>query len=110
MRPAKHVVARIGAGLAEWNRAGHLERFELSLSIGVSEWSESKTLAGLLGTADNKMYAAKAEQKLSQGKAAGETLPIPTAKSTNCYISSSFVRCTSGCCISCKSFFTRLSP
>ncbi len=55
--------------------------FELSLSIGVAEWSEGKTLAGLLDSADNEMYAAKTGQnktaqsmtgqKLAKGKAAG---------------------------------------
>ena len=68
---ARHVVDRVRAGLAEWNRAGHLERFELNMSIGVSEWSEGKTLEGLLDSADNEMYAAKADQKLSKGQAAG---------------------------------------
>jgi diguanylate cyclase (GGDEF)-like protein len=68
---ARHVVSRVRTGLAEWNRAGHLERFELSLSIGVSEWSEGKTLDVLLDSADNAMYAAKAGQKLSKGTAAG---------------------------------------
>ena len=68
---ARHVVERIRTGLAEWNRAGHLERFELNVSIGVSEWSEGKTLDGLLNNADNEMYAAKADHKLSKGKAAG---------------------------------------
>jgi diguanylate cyclase (GGDEF)-like protein len=68
---ARHVVERIRIGLAEWNRAGHLERFELDVSIGVSEWSEGKTLGGLLDSADNEMYVAKADQKLSKGKAAG---------------------------------------
>jgi GGDEF domain-containing protein len=65
------VVQRIRAGLAEWNRAEHLKGFELSLSIGVAQWSEGKTLDGLLDGADNQMYAAKADQKLSKGKAAG---------------------------------------
>jgi diguanylate cyclase (GGDEF)-like protein len=68
---ARHVVERIRTGLAEWNGAGHLERFELNMSIGVSEWSEGKTLEGLLDSADNEMYAAKADQKLSKGQAAG---------------------------------------
>ena len=39
---ARHVVERIRTGLAEWNRAGHLEKFELSLSIGVAEWTMGK--------------------------------------------------------------------
>ena len=68
---AKHVVERIRIGLAEWNEAGHLENFELRLSIGVAEWMEGKTLDALLDSADHEMYAVKAEQKLSKGKAAG---------------------------------------
>jgi len=75
---ARHVVERIRTGLADWNRAGHLENFELSLSIGVAEWTEGKTLDVLLDSADNEMYAAKADQqqqaeqnKLSRGHAAG---------------------------------------
>jgi diguanylate cyclase (GGDEF)-like protein len=68
---SKYVVERIRAGLAEWNRSAHLEGFELSLSIGVAEWSEGKTLAHLLDGADNEMYAAKTDQKLSKAKAAG---------------------------------------
>jgi diguanylate cyclase (GGDEF)-like protein len=67
----RHVVERIRVGLAEWNRAGHLDDFELSLSIGVAEWTEGKTLDTILDTADHDMYAVKAEQKLSKGKAAG---------------------------------------
>src|SRR6202163_4034311 len=58
---ARHVVERIRAGLADWNRAGHLENFELSLSIGVAEWAEGKALDVLLNTADHEMYAAKAD-------------------------------------------------
>jgi diguanylate cyclase (GGDEF)-like protein len=68
---SKYVVERIRAGLAEWNRSAHLEGFELSLSIGVAEWSEGKTLDSLLENADHEMYAAKADQQLSKGKAAG---------------------------------------
>src|SRR3984893_10607189 len=65
---ARHVVDRVKAGLAEWNRARHLEKFELSLSIGVAEWTEGKTLDNLLDGADHQMYAAKSDQKLSKGK------------------------------------------
>jgi diguanylate cyclase (GGDEF)-like protein len=68
---ARHVVDRIKTGLTEWNRARHLENFELSLSIGVAEWAEGKTLDDLLDGADHQMYAAKAENKLTKGKAAG---------------------------------------
>src|SRR6266403_280604 len=68
---ARHVVDRLRQGLAEWNHAGHLENFELSLRIGVAEWSEGKTLDVLLDSADHGMYAAKAEQKLGKGQSAG---------------------------------------
>ena len=68
---ARYVVERIRTGLVEWNRAGHLENFELSLSMGVAEWAEGKTLTALLDSADHEMYAVKAEQKLSKGKATG---------------------------------------
>jgi diguanylate cyclase (GGDEF)-like protein len=68
---ARHVVERIRGGLADWNREGHLEKFELNFSIGVAEWMEGKTLEDILDSADHEMYAVKAEQKLSKGKAAG---------------------------------------
>src|SRR6266481_2291975 len=66
---ARHVVDRVKAGLAEWNRARHLEKFELSLSIGVAEWTEGKTLDNLLDGADHQMYAAKSDRNLSKGQA-----------------------------------------
>jgi diguanylate cyclase (GGDEF)-like protein len=69
---ARHVVSRIRTGLDDWNRAKHLENFELSLSIGVAEWSDGRTLDALLDSADHEMYAVKEEQqKLSKGKSAG---------------------------------------
>ena len=68
---ARHVVDRIRTGLDEWNRARHLENFELSLSIGVAAWTEGKTLDVLLDSADHEMYAAKAENRLSKGNTAG---------------------------------------
>ena len=68
---ARHVVERLRVGLAEWNRAGYLENFELNLSIGIAEWKEGETLDALLESADQEMYAVKAEQKLSRVKAAG---------------------------------------
>src|SRR4029077_9837024 len=68
---ARHVVDRIRTGLDEWNRARHLENFELSLSIGVAAWTEGKTLDVLLDSADHGMYAAKAENRLSKGNTAG---------------------------------------
>jgi len=61
------VVERIRASLLEWNQAGNLDGFELSLSIGVSEWSEGMTVDQLLDEADRGMYAAKPDHKLDKG-------------------------------------------
>jgi diguanylate cyclase (GGDEF)-like protein len=65
---AARVVERIAAYVLEWNRAENLQGFELSLSIGVSEWSDGMTLSQLLDEADRGMYAAKAEHQLNKGK------------------------------------------
>ena len=85
------------------------------------------------------MDAAKADRKLTKGKAAGaESLTIGASAPRSCgseikpvvmnrrnarqpstsedvsplahYISSLLARCTIGCCISCRSFFTRFKP
>jgi diguanylate cyclase (GGDEF)-like protein len=65
---AAKVIERIAGLLLDWNRAGTLEGFELSLSIGVSEWSDGMTLDGLLDSADREMYAAKASNALERGQ------------------------------------------
>jgi diguanylate cyclase (GGDEF)-like protein len=65
---AAKVIERIRAYLLEWNRAGTLEGFELSLSIGVSECSDGMTLDELLDSADREMYAAKATNTLDRGQ------------------------------------------
>jgi diguanylate cyclase (GGDEF)-like protein len=57
---AGRVVDRAKTYLHEWNRAGHLEDFEITLSIGVAEWSDGKTLDEILDAADREMYAEKA--------------------------------------------------
>jgi len=59
---AARVIERIYAFLLDWNRAETLDGFELSLSIGVSEWSNGMTLDELLDQADREMYAAKANR------------------------------------------------
>lgn len=56
---AGRVVDRIRAYLRDWNHAGHLQSFEVSLSIGVAEWAEGKSLDEILDSADQQMYAAK---------------------------------------------------
>src|SRR6266487_2406801 len=60
---AEKVVERIRVYLRDWNQARHLEDFELSLSIGVAEWSDGKTLEEMLDVADRDMYTAKAASK-----------------------------------------------
>src|SRR5580693_682529 len=61
------VVERIGSYVLEWNRAENLQAFELSLSIGVSEWSDGMTLNQLLDEADREMYVVKAGHQLNKG-------------------------------------------
>jgi diguanylate cyclase (GGDEF)-like protein len=56
---ARTIIERIEASLDQWNRAGHVQGFKLSFSIGVAEWSERKTLDDLLDEADRDMYAVK---------------------------------------------------
>jgi GGDEF domain-containing protein len=65
---AHNVVERTEAYVADWNKAGHLERFELSMSIGVAEWVDGKTLDEVLDSADRHMYAHK-NQTASPGNA-----------------------------------------
>lgn len=65
---AGKVIDRIRAYLLDWNRAGTLDGFELSLSIGISEWSDGVTLDELLDEADRQMYAAKANQAPDKGR------------------------------------------
>jgi diguanylate cyclase (GGDEF)-like protein len=55
------VVDRIKSYLRDWNQARHLERFELTLSIGVAEWSDGRSLDEILDIADREMYSSKAD-------------------------------------------------
>ena len=63
---ARHVVERLRVGLADWNGARHLENFELSLSIGVAEWTEGKTLDTILDSADHDMYRREGRAEVEQ--------------------------------------------
>jgi len=60
---AGRVVQRIRKYLLDWNSSGHLDGFELNLSVGISEWSDGKTLDEMLDAADQAMYAEKATRK-----------------------------------------------
>jgi diguanylate cyclase (GGDEF)-like protein len=61
---AQRVVERAKACLRDWNQGGHLQGFEVNLSIGVAEWTEGVTLDEVLDAADRDMYAAKPSAKL----------------------------------------------
>ena len=56
---AQIVVNRINRKLADWNEAGNLEDFQISVSIGVAEWKDGDTLDEMLDGADRKMYEQK---------------------------------------------------
>lgn len=60
---AGRVVQRIRKYLLDWNGAGHLDGFELNVSVGVSEWSDGRTLDEMLDASDRAMYAEKSSSK-----------------------------------------------
>ena len=53
------VVNRIRDFLKEWNESSRLEDFTISLSIGIAEWTDGKTLDEVLDLADRHMYSEK---------------------------------------------------
>jgi diguanylate cyclase (GGDEF)-like protein len=60
---ANGVADRTRAYLHEWNQQHHLDDFQVTLSIGIAEWSDGKTLDEVLDTADQQMYAEKAASR-----------------------------------------------
>jgi diguanylate cyclase (GGDEF)-like protein len=56
---ASVVVNRTRAYLNDWNNEGHLDSFELTVSIGVCEWADGMTLDEVLDSSDRAMYAEK---------------------------------------------------
>jgi len=60
---ARRVVERIKKYLLDWNSSEHLEDFQLTVSIGISEWSDGRTLDEMLDAADQAMYAEKDSRK-----------------------------------------------
>lgn len=57
------VESRISKSVQDWNAAGHLAKFDLTLSIGLGEWKDGMTLDDILTQADQKMYTAKEARK-----------------------------------------------
>ena len=53
------VVERIAASLNDWNQSSDLDNFTVSLSIGMAEWIDGKTLDEVLDLADRNMYQEK---------------------------------------------------
>jgi diguanylate cyclase (GGDEF)-like protein len=56
---AEKVIERIHRKFDDWNDAGHLEDFQVSVSIGSAEWHEGDSLDEMLDNADRKMYTQK---------------------------------------------------
>jgi len=68
------VATRIARFLEDWNAAGHLKDFQLSLSIGLAEWAQDKTLDQILNEVDKRMYSTKdARKRASMGS--GDAAP-----------------------------------
>lgn len=70
------VVERMQACVSEWNKGAHLEGCAISLSIGIAEWTDGKTIDEVLDVADRDMYAKKAQpasQSAQKARAATAT-------------------------------------
>jgi diguanylate cyclase (GGDEF)-like protein len=65
MTGAQQVMTRINGKLDEWNAAGNLEDFRVTVSIGIAEWHEGDTLDEMLDGADRRMYEQKNDSKVS---------------------------------------------
>jgi diguanylate cyclase (GGDEF)-like protein len=63
---AMKVAERIQNGVLDWNRAGHLEKFTLDLSLGFAEWRDGMTLDEALDAADRDMYRHKDSRRTVQ--------------------------------------------
>ncbi len=62
---ARTVVNRIQFALNDWNQSSGLEGFTVSISIGMTEWTDGQTLDELLDLADRHMYEEKIQAPLS---------------------------------------------
>ena len=56
---AEVVVDRLHKKVAEWNVKNRVARFDLSISTGISVYSDGKKISDLIAEADQKMYAMK---------------------------------------------------
>ena len=62
---AGKVVDRAAAYLRDWNNEGHLDSFDLTLSVGVCEWLDGMTLDEVLDNSDRAMYADKTRSSVT---------------------------------------------
>jgi diguanylate cyclase (GGDEF)-like protein len=60
---AKVAAERVEKSVEDWNRAGHLPGFDLSLSVGIAEWTDGQTLDQVLTEADRRMYSIKGARR-----------------------------------------------
>lgn len=60
---AEIVSSRINKSVEDWNADGHLKDLKLTLSIGIAEWKESRSLDAILDEADRDMYSSKESRK-----------------------------------------------
>jgi diguanylate cyclase (GGDEF)-like protein len=56
---AENVIERVRGKLDDWNAAGNLKDFHVTVSIGAVEWNEGDTLDEMLDGADRKMFKNK---------------------------------------------------
>jgi diguanylate cyclase (GGDEF)-like protein len=63
IKDAGVVMGRIERFVQDWNQSGHLKDFDLSLSVGASQWTPGKTPDEIMNEADERMYADKARGK-----------------------------------------------
>jgi diguanylate cyclase (GGDEF)-like protein len=78
---AATVVHRILAGLSDWNQSSSLDDFTVSLSIGMAEWTDGKTLDEVLDIADRNMYEEKSQHaQLSKAAQAAGDSTLPSRK------------------------------
>ena len=63
LKDVEIVMARIARFVQDWNQSGHLKDFQLTLSVGASQWGPGKTAEAIMNEADQHMYAAKARGK-----------------------------------------------
>jgi diguanylate cyclase (GGDEF)-like protein len=59
---ATTVVDRIETSLNDWNHSSSLDDFTVSLSIGMAQWTDGKTLDEVLDLADRNMYEEKLDR------------------------------------------------